>query len=332
MTFIFSFLLQAPNAMPPFVLAFDIHSLPEIIISSYVVKYYAEKLQYNYNHTTVQTSIGIINTLTKLHHELSRNTAINHLKNETYVKDYLLSRYFYAQLLGEQGYGNQFNELNRVFFSCRKEGVECFPNHTFGENIVGENIVLSKEHSSLQSSLAIRMTLGNRMDEATSQGIGNGLTLILRTGNNFVLNALNLTSLPPTVEMYDYALPSLGVSGIRLNSAITDTDGEVQSDANIEGIDIPQGFASAIGIKGKRTKHLAHPYTKCALIDPQRHLLQQRIAEVFRNKTPVRLIRFSNRPINCRYHNILFWSGFRPKHPFSNLVSRLKVKFNQDSS
>ena len=241
--------------------------------------------------------MGTIDTLTKLHEELNKSTTSGHLENLTSIKDYLLSRYLYSQFQVQMHMNDSFPYIlaYRVFFSCQKNGIDFF-----SKDQISKYPVLTLE-SSLQTCALLTMSRFSNMHAASSQGIANGVTLILRTGHGFILNALNLTTLAPTLQMYDYALPSLGISGIRLAMKWFEqniVDGT--HDPRIEGLDVPQGFASTIGLRVKKTIHLAHPYTNCTMIDLEEELLKEQIHEVFRFETSQSsTIHYT--AVNCRY-------------------------------
>ena len=57
------------------------------------------------------------------------------------------------------------------------------------------------------------------------------------------------------------------------------------SDGFSEGVDVPQGFASGIGLRVEKTTHLAHPYTNCAVIDREEEMLRQEIRKILRVTT-----------------------------------------------
>ena len=98
-----------------------------------------------------------------------------------------------------------------------------------------------------------------------SYGIENGLTTILRIGNSFVWKALNMTFKEPVVGMNNILSPHEGMSGVRIIAVENKHAGFPK--CQLEGVDIPLGFAGVIGLKAKKTIHLAHPYSNCTFVN-----------------------------------------------------------------
>ena len=98
-----------------------------------------------------------------------------------------------------------------------------------------------------------------------SYGIENGLTTIVRIGNSFPLKALNMTFKEPVVGMNDILSPYEGMSGVRI-IAMENKQGGFPK-CHFEGVDVPLGFAGVIGLKAKKTIHLAHPYSNCTFVN-----------------------------------------------------------------
>ena len=284
--------------MPKPVIVMCMHQHPEILLLSHIVRHYGEKLQFN--SSTLRKGAGILNTLENLHRGFQTDqmdrTGNYSIEDWNSVKNDLLSRYAFSQLMGEQGYdgGNRGKELEEIFSVCQREGVDCFPR----ENLKN-HVRLVRNEGSLQSCIIMKFLVGSAMDVASSQGIENGITVVLRSGNSFLWKALNITPPYPAAGISDFVSPSLGTSGVRLMITQTKTP---DMDPDIEGIDIPLGFASTIGFKARKTIHLSHPCTNCTM----ENLEYKRLVQIIRQES--RDISFSPwhrgkyNVLHCRYN------------------------------
>ncbi len=83
--------------------------------------------------------------------------------------------------VGTRNIINMTNIMNRntVFFKCRKEGSECNLDELL------RNAKHTTTGSDMKNCFTINNLLGASMDEASSQGIENGLTMILLTGKYY---------------------------------------------------------------------------------------------------------------------------------------------------
>ncbi len=295
--------------MPSPELRMCVHSPPEIILSSHIMKNFGANLELNYNGTSrvLDYSMGLIDTLTKLHRELSQSSTHTEVRNNTEhlhltaAKDDILSTHLYAQLMGERIIEDSFRTdtpctLRRLIFSCKRNNVDCPQTSGYYDSLG-----LSLDSASLKSCIWTNIFQKDAMHIATSQGISKGITLILRTGYSFLWKALNLTS----PGMLDYGLPNRGMSGVRLIiGEMVNKDGKIfKVDHTIEGIDIPQGFAATIGIKAKKTIHLPHPYTDCKMQDdPEMAKLAARddIPGQFSRGMVILNDLFAYNPMHCR--------------------------------
>ena len=114
-------------------------------------------------------------------------------------------------------------------------------------------------HGGLATCFQLDITLGGSLNPATTQGIANGLTLILLDGTNMIDKVINKTFTHPIPFFDDVISPTAGLSGLRLIVHRKD----IAATPIYQGIDIPTGMAVSAGIKAKKFTHLKKPYTKC---------------------------------------------------------------------
>ncbi len=145
-------------AIPRPIFVAMMHSPPEIILSSHIMKHYAAKI--NYTSSTLERSMGLIDTLTKIYNELSKRSNLSEMNDELFnwssVKDDLFTRQMFALLLGEEGYnaGLRLKERERLIFTCKRNGVNCFDiAHVRGP-------VIMRNPASLHSAIGVSVFAG----------------------------------------------------------------------------------------------------------------------------------------------------------------------------
>ena len=153
---------------------------------------------------------------------------------------------------------------------CERQGVKCkgISFNRFGKA------------DSFQICLSFDMLL----DGGFTDGIKDGLTLVLLTERTMLTAALNLRfkfnqSVP---GMGDIFSPSDGTNGIRLN---IEEPGMIH-ESNMRGVDIPPGVSAILGITAKRIRHLQPPYTNCSTTNLETSLLMQAIRKKLGSDTP----------------------------------------------
>ena len=139
-------------------------------------------------------------------------------------------------------------------FLCQLQNTPC------SRQTVIDNISLKSMHGGLATCFQLDITLGGALNPATSQGITNGLTLIILDGTNVVDKVINKSFAHPIPFFDDIISPNSGLSGLRLIAHGNDTT----ATPIYQGIDIPTGKAVSIGLTARKVTHLPEPYTKCS--------------------------------------------------------------------
>ncbi len=157
------------------------------------------------------------------------------------VRDEIVSRYMYAIF---SAYTGRATSVKDLIMLCQREGVSCIDD-------------LKSSNDTSKNCFELDMFLGGSMDPATSQGIENGITLVVES-EDIIWKALNLSYQDPQLGMHDFLSPTYGTSGVRLIVSRKDMEYSKRPDrfsmsrlipeGSSEGVDIPPGFAASIGI------------------------------------------------------------------------------------
>ncbi len=138
------------------------------------------------------------------------------------------------------------------------------------------------------------------MDASTSQGIRDGLTLILFSGGNILKtiygDVFNTTTIP---GFNDIIHTYHGSSGVR----VTFSEPGQFPNPYLIGIDVPSGIAATIGIIAKRKKHLQAPFSNCTNDNIEVNVLTEKVREQLGDAAPVAgvgIIETSYSLIDCR--------------------------------
>ncbi len=140
-----------------------------------------------------------------------------------------------------------------TIFMCQIQNIRC------SRQSVINNISLVSMSGGISTCFKLDLTLGGLLNPATTQGITNGLTLIILDGASVVDKVINKTFAHPIPFFNDILSPSSGLSGLRLIVHRNDTI----ASPFYQGIDIPHGAAVSVGLTAKKIKHLPEPYTEC---------------------------------------------------------------------
>ncbi len=242
--------------------------------------------------------MGLIDTLSKIYKELSKDELTERWSD---IKEDILSEYTLARLILTKEHfknyiksGDRISDATRLVLYCEREGIDC--GNMLDNNRIFRPISFAGQY---RSCLKADMLLGGNMDEVTSEGIENGLTLILWTGTNLLWKALNITIKDPQPGMHDFLSPDQGISGLRL---IVLSDSDLYKLPYSDGIDIPSGVSALVGLTAKEIKHLPHPYTNCSNgISEISHLLEdiEKLGHLQEVK-PADLSGYTHQTLMCR--------------------------------
>ncbi len=121
------------------------------------------------------------------------------------------------------------------------------------------------------------ITKGHVMDEATAEGIKNGVTFVFLSGSGMLKDSFNLTKEGSTVHNipgFDNTFtPSAGTDGLRIN---IHEPGTVPN-PSFQGLDVPRGVSAVIGITSEEIRRLPYPYTNCSSENREKQLLVKAI-------------------------------------------------------
>ena len=268
--------------MPHPLLAFCPHTHMDIIKAAELLHYYGQEgtqndrsNKLNDGNVVLDTSLGVMRSLKQIYQELNNipqaagKEDLLKLASWQQVKDDLMSENVFIRLAKDN---RKYFRKNLMVWLCEKESVECnLSPASFGA------------FHSYQLCRHFDMFSEGAMDEATSQGIGNGLTVVLMAENTIFNAAFNYSIQPPIPGMENIMSPNTGMKGIRL---IVSELGQYLQLPQDSGIDIPPRVSATIGLTAKRTRHLQAPYTDCSLINPEINLLIEVIRESLGNNTP----------------------------------------------
>ncbi len=154
---------------------------------------------------------------------------------------------------------------------CQKGGMTC--------NVAYVEVGLV---SSYQNCIFFDMLLNDSMHEGTSEGVDNGLTLVLWAENNILSATYNSSREKPIPGMKDIMSPDSAMKGARL----TVTEPDQIEGPNYRGVDIPPGMSAIIGLTAKRVLHVGHPYSNCSFTNPEKIQLMRDIEQIMGRNTP----------------------------------------------
>ncbi len=156
--------------------------------------------------------------------------SLNKLLQWATVREEIISDSMFYALSEHPGHKS---DIHRNILLCQREGIDCME-------------YIQSHSTSSGNCLEIDKFLGGAVDPATSQGIQNGLTLVLLV-EDFLWKALNLSHTKPQVGMHDFLSPTYGMSGVKLtitkkaNKMPSGWKEVIQDGSSSEGIDIPPG-------------------------------------------------------------------------------------------
>ncbi len=265
------------------------HTHMDTLKTAELLQYYVEGIPENrsselysgnmFKMKILEHSLGVMRTLTYMYKEFDKNsmtakeTDSRKLADLKWLKEELMSESLFSSLanLEDSAY---FRKGNFILL-CEKENLPCF-------NFTPDFFTLA--HSN-QRCEHFDMHLGGSMDEATSQGISNGLTLVLMTENKLLSAAFNYSLDHPIPGMSHLMATNGGMKGIRF---IANEPGIFLDTPDLFGVDVPAGMSATIGLTAQRIHHLPSPYTNCSHDNPEINLLMQAIHERLGDNTPKR--------------------------------------------
>ncbi len=167
-----------------------------------------------------------------------------------------------------------WDQAEMLLLKCQRESMPC-------KSITSKPLALA---FSFQSCIKFDMVPGGALDEASSEGIQNGLTLVLMAENTLLNVIFNLSLSDPIPGMMDIISPTSALKGIRF---IVNEEGVIPFSPQMRGLDIPPGVSATVGLTAKRIRHLSPPYTNCSIVNREAKLLMEAIQDKLGNKTPV---------------------------------------------
>ncbi len=272
---------QVSNAMPRPQLTLCPHTHMDIIKAGELLHYYGNEIQDSRPHDIfpntetkhiMETSVGVIKSLSNLYKELDKVPDTEH-KNITNklqiwknVKEDLLSASVFIALAKNKWYFEKSypDYVALLMILCQKENINinCTNKHI---HTVSFAMIFN-----FQSCFYFDMLLGGVLDEATSEGIGNGLTVVMMAENTILHALFNLSSNEPIPGMRNFMSPSISrSSAMKGVQFIVNENGVVPLSPYTHCLDIPPGVSAIVGLTAKRIHHLQHPYTNCSLVNPE---------------------------------------------------------------
>ncbi len=138
------------------------------------------------------------------------------------------------------------------------------------------------------------------MYEGTSEGIQNGLTLVLWAENTVPGAAFNGSPHRLIPGIKGTFSTESALKGVRL---IVTEPGQIVG-PNYKGVDILPGVSTIVGLTAQRIHHLEYPYSNCSFTNQERNLLMHDINKIMGKNTPKQgsgLINSSYTQPMCRY-------------------------------
>ncbi len=164
------------------------------------------------------------------------------------VKDELTKRSLLSTLLPGPPLRHLSNKQEELVVYCRKAGLPCATSLT--------NVKVWYNPDFFRC-FSFNIIKGDYIDEATSQGIRNGITFVFLAGSKMINS---LTDSLMSIPGFDNSLsPSSGTDGIRISIHENSTT----PNPSLEGIDIPPGVSATIGVVSKEIHRLEQPYSNC---------------------------------------------------------------------
>ncbi len=294
---------QVPNSMPRPQLMLCPHRHMDILKAAELLYYYVNEIPYNQSNDpfkdenktkTFTTTLGVMGSLSKVYNMLENipKNASEHVKRKltewNKIKEDLMSESVLISLTDNFDYFTTYKIQRVLVMFCEKEGLKC-PDFTY--RLLGRN-------DNYQACIRFDMLMDQVFDEATSQGIRNGLTVIALSENTFFDKAFNFQSKTPVPGMKNFLSMIGGRRGIRLL-----VDGpKIVKDPKMYGLDLPPGTSATIGVTAKKIHHLRHPYTNCSEVDYEQKLLVETIQKKYPDvEQGVGLIENTYAPWYCRY-------------------------------
>ncbi len=205
------------------------------------------------------------------------------------VKDELTRRPLITTLLPGEILSSLSNIRDELIVFCRKAGSPCS---------FSEGDIVPWLSSDFWKCNSFHIMKGEHVDEATSQGIRNGITFIILAGTKMIDQNTHFGKLM-SIPGFDNSLnPSSGTDGIRI-SIHEDT---TYPNPSLEGIDIPPGVSAMIGVVSKEIHRLALPYSNCTSENMEIQLLTDAMRRNLKKmpETGHNVINGSYRIADCR--------------------------------
>ncbi len=263
------------------------HTHMDTVKAAELVKYFVEGKPENrsseiysgntWKMDTIDFSLGLMNSLSHVYKEFDKTQMITKEGNTRkltelkWLKDELMSEHVFMSLLGEDS-EKYFWQKNLIQL-CKKEDMPCY-------NFTQKHFTLAHTY---QRCAYFDMHADNSIDEASSQGISNGLTLVLMTENNLFRAALNSSVDHPIPGMNSVMATNGGIKGVRF---IPNEPGIFLDTPDLFGVDLPPGMSATIGLTAQRIHHLPHPYTNCSRENPEIKLLMEAVQKKLGKDTP----------------------------------------------
>ncbi len=311
--------VQVPNAMPRPQLTLCPHTHMDALKAAELLDHYMketsqEKLdEVNSDPVngskTLNNSVGVMKSLVQMYRELNRvdgsttKYELSKLANWKQVKDELMSENIFNTLAqnrwlpmpffdGRWHLDPSFKDLVTLFtLLCERGSLTC---GEFRNSVVGGFL----QANSYQKCITLDMFLDGPMEQATSEGIKNGLSLIILAENTLLSGAFNLSWDYPIPGFQNILSPSTAMKGIRL---IVNEPGIFLDPPDLYGIDIPPAVSATIGLTAKRIHHLRYPYTSCSVVDPEARMLKEAVRGKIGNNTgEMKIIRGTYSLSRCR--------------------------------
>ncbi len=209
------------------------------------------------------------------------------------VKDDLTKRSLISTLFTIDTILKLSNDPDEFLVSCQKAGSDCSLVYE-GPN----QDVKAWIHPDFLICTSFNLMKGDHIDEATSQGIRNGITFIFLPGTRMINTKPHPNTLM-TIPGFDNSLnPSAGTDGIRISIH----ERSATPNPSLEGIDIPPGVSATIGVVSKEIHRLPMPYSNCTMENMETKLLTEIIMHDMKlpPKNKSRVVESSYRIADCR--------------------------------
>ncbi len=221
----------------------------------------------------LRTTVGVMENLVKIYNVLENNTNNNvskKLAEWKEVKEELVSENTLTRLAGNEDYFTKSLWTNKPLL-CKLRGMACSIPDAYGLDFIIS--------SSYQSCIRFDMLLNGVMDDTTSQGMYNGLSLVLMAENTLIAAAFNSSRYHIIPGMTEIMSLDSAMKGVSLGIYAVGREMENR-------VDIQPGVSARLGITAKKIHRLKAPYTNCLSTNQEETLLMQDIRETLGNNTP----------------------------------------------